>query len=184
MPPRVKEASRLPLGLAAAGLALGLAPAAAQDGAEALRSCLRGHPTNEAAMIAPCTAALAAELAPAVRAQALANRAKGLLVREQPGDVDAALADLEAALRLHPLEDAAVTRALGRLQRGDYGAGLLERGFAEPAAALRELDAAIRADPRNPDLLWIRGAIRRLSGDWAGGNADTDAAADLWRRPR
>ena len=175
---RVKEA----WGGLAVGLALLAAMPAMAATMEDLRACLRGEPETR---MAPCTAALNLDLSADARARVLALRADALVAREEPGDLDAAIGDFDASLRLARSEDIAAQRALARFLRGNFGAGLADRAFGgDQAGVLQVLDDAIRAAPRDPDLLWTRSVIRRMNGDGRGADADNAAASRLWRGVR
>ena len=86
-------------------------------------------------------------------------------------DLDKALSDCDAALRLRPKEAAFLdSRALVRLRRGDLD------------KALADYTAAIAVAPRNAWSLYARGVVERRLGNTAA--ADTDRAAALAINPR
>jgi tetratricopeptide (TPR) repeat protein len=135
------------------------------------------------------------------RAEAYVGRG---LARYALRDYAGALADDEAAIRIDPyLEDAYIYRgkayiALGKIDRGiddftaatrvrpESGRGWYERGLAihrhyvnRPAAALHDLDEAIRREPRNPHYYNLRGSMRLNSEDVEGSLADLGRAIEL-----
>lgn len=98
------------------------------------------------------------------RANALNGRcwARALLDRE----LDKALGDCNAALRLRPGEAAYLdSRALVRLRRGELD------------KAIADYDAALAKRPREPWSLYARGIAERRAGN--GAQADADSAAAL-----
>lgn len=98
------------------------------------------------------------------RAVAFAGRCstRALLNRE----LDRALADCDAALRLRPGEAAYLDgRALVRFRRGEF------------ARSLADYDAAVAAQPRNAWSLYLRSLAERRAGRT--GQADADRAAAL-----
>jgi len=88
------------------------------------------------------------------RTRAIANR-----------DLEAALADCNAALKLRP-KDARLSeaRALVRFRQGDF------------KAARADYDAALGIDPKLGWALYMRGLAKVKLGDAAGASADRDAA--------
>lgn len=71
--------------------------------------------------------------------------------------------------------DFARAAALGKgAEREDRALALYHLGAFE--RALKELDAALKAAPREPRALYFRGKVRLKSGDGAGGSADIAAA--------
>jgi tetratricopeptide (TPR) repeat protein/predicted aspartyl protease len=100
------------------------------------------------------------------RAEALNGRcwARGLLNRE----LDKALSDCEAALRLRPGSAAFLdSRALVRLRRGE-----LEK-------ALADYDATVKASPREAWSLYARGLVARRLGKVAEADADKAKALEI-----
>lgn len=98
------------------------------------------------------------------RASALNGRC---WTRAQAGkDLDRALADCDAALRLQPRTASYLdSRGLVRLRQGD-----LDR-------ALADYDAALAVQPKLAWALYGRGVVKARKGDAAGGQADMAAAA-------
>jgi tetratricopeptide (TPR) repeat protein len=86
-------------------------------------------------------------------------------------DLDKALDDCNAALRLRPGEPAYLdSRGLVWFRRGDLG------------KALADYDAAVAAQPRNAWSLYVRSIVERRAGKTA--QADTDRAAALAINPQ
>ena len=83
-------------------------------------------------------------------------------------DLDRAIADFDAAIRLWP-DNAQAYRYRGRIwsRKGD-----LDRAIAD-------LDAAIRLDPKNPGLLHDRGLIRQQRGELDEALVDLDHAVRM-----
>ncbi|MGQ0532439.1 MAG: tetratricopeptide repeat protein [Caulobacteraceae bacterium] len=80
-------------------------------------------------------------------------------------DLDAAMADCNAAILANPRHEAALdSRGLGHLKRGDY------------AAALADYEAALAINPDRGHYLYGRGLARLRLGLTAEGNADLAAA--------
>jgi tetratricopeptide (TPR) repeat protein len=85
-------------------------------------------------------------------------------------ELDLALADCNAAIRLRPNFTAALdSRAFLHLKRGDY------------KEALADYDAALKDSPMDAYSIFGRGVAKLRSGDMAGGNADIEAAVALER---
>jgi len=100
-------------------------------------------------------------------AEALNNRCWLLAVND--GDLNAALADCDAALRIAPQSSNTLdSRGLVRLKRGEF------------AAALGDYEAALALEPREGHYLYGRGLARLRLGDVQAGEADL-AAAELLR---
>ncbi|PIB96044.1 aspartyl protease family protein [Caulobacter sp. X] len=100
------------------------------------------------------------------RAEALNGRcwARALLNRE----LDKALSDCDAALRLHPGDPAFLdSRALVRFRRGE-----LEK-------ALADYDAAVKGSPREAWTLYARGLVQRRLGKTAEADADKAKALEI-----
>jgi Tfp pilus assembly protein PilF len=80
-------------------------------------------------------------------------------------ELDAALADCDAALAIDPAYSAALdSRGLVQLKRGEF------------AAALADYEAALRIEPGNGHYLHGRGLVRRALGMTVEGDADITAA--------
>ncbi len=85
-------------------------------------------------------------------------------------DLDRALGDCDAALRLRPGEAAYLdSRALVRLRRGEFD------------KALADYDAAVKVQPRNAWSLYVRSIVERRTGLTA--KADADRATALAINP-
>jgi hypothetical protein len=153
----------------------------------ALRICLDDNDRMPApAIIAACTTAIErARPRPDVMARALAARAGRLAVREAPGDLDAAVADLDRALSLDRQWGYATRRAVVRFQRGDFAPGAYGRFWSgETDAAIAEVGRVIASAPDDPDPRIARASMRLIRGDMAEGEADLRTAAALWQALR
>ncbi len=118
---------------------------------------------DAAARVGACTLVIeGAEFS--VLQKAAAFRARGK-ARAEAGALDAALADLDQAIRLRP-DDAAALAARGQVH--------LSR--SDQADALADLDAALRLDGANADFLVLRGHAHLVGGDTASAIADFSAA--------
>jgi tetratricopeptide (TPR) repeat protein len=84
-------------------------------------------------------------------AEVLYARGEVLRLRDEAGDGDKALADLEAASRL-PAAPALAFRSLG----------LIHRQRNEPAAALPAFDAYLAQAPDAPDAAMVRGYLAEM----------------------
>jgi tetratricopeptide (TPR) repeat protein len=84
------------------------------------------------------------------------------VAREAAGDVDGAITDYSAAIRLAP------ARARGAL----YGRGNALRTKGDWDAAIADYTAALGLDPTAPEVLVNRALARRMRGDLAGAAAD------------
>ncbi|MEO3473130.1 hypothetical protein AAFN86_14770 [Roseomonas sp. CAU 1739] len=179
--------------IAPAALALMLAalPARAQPALEACADEAR----PPAARVGTCTMALRLSLPPSARARALTARADAqftlALQRSEtqraadpegslpPAALDPALADIGEAISLGAGGEALLLRATLRLWRGDLSPAARRsvlRGDNE--AVIRDLTAAIAADPGNWELHAMRGANRSMSG-LPGADADFAEARRL-----
>lgn len=147
-----------------------------------------------------CTA-IADNPASTVEERANALRSRGH-ARSAAGAVAEAIADFSAALRLQPVDTAALAgRAQARITGGDVAGALddlgraialqpgsaqlfLLRGHAELAngstdAAIVDFTEALRLDPKSASALNNRGLAYRKKGDAAAAQADYNAALAL-----
>ena len=85
--------------------------------------------------------------------------------REASRDSEKAASVIERGIELYPNQ----RRLLRARAQIDLAAG-------EPERALKRLDALVDAGAADPQLLYLRGQIRRISGDPAGAIADAEAA--------
>jgi tetratricopeptide (TPR) repeat protein len=141
----------------AVSAAFAAVPAAAND----LATCFRDAVASDAG-IAACSRALAGKLNTQQRAGALAWRATYL---SRKGDIDRALADADARLRLMPVDaNAFQSRASLWLVKRDYD------------RAIRDADEAVRLNPKDPENWNTRGFARQEAKDFDGAIADYTAA--------
>jgi tetratricopeptide (TPR) repeat protein len=91
--------------------------------------------------------------------------------RNNTGDIDGAIADLNEAIRLDP-RYAEAYRARGWI----YAHTSYDRAWPE-------FDQAIRLEPRNPRNYQMRGELRQRAGDLAGAQADRAQAQALGGTP-
>jgi hypothetical protein len=163
-------------------------PAMAQtplaDLTAAARCRARREPTPEQ-QLERCRLALAStEIGEELRAALLQVRAQIRMDREGPADLDAAVADLDQAIRLNPLVEYAHSLAVARMLRGDLGPGVRQAVHAGFGESLAEMDALVRARPTDPDLLFLRAQLHMIRGEAAAGQRDLSEAERLWRQRR
>lgn len=142
------------------------------------------------ARLAICESLLAAPRGALGEAMALLGRARARLdlvqaaaERASPGSAPAReeyepiLADLDRSYATFRSMQALQLRAMVRFYRGDVAPAVLplfRNGAWEEAVT--QFGPLIAADPRNPDLRILRGALRTLTGDQDGARADGEEA--------
>lgn len=137
------------------------APAAAND----LATCFKGNIAPDAG-IAACSRLIASGK---VKGRPLANAFTWRAVYfSRKGDIDRALTDTDARIRLTPVDaNAFQARASYWLMKRDY-----ER-------ALRDGDEAIRLNPKDPDNWNTRGFAKQQAGDYGGAISDYSQAIKI-----
>jgi tetratricopeptide (TPR) repeat protein len=143
-------------------LALALAGSGAAVAGTDADQCLaaRGSAQDD---FAACDRALAnPDLAPPQRARLMVQRA---LARDVLGEKDAAMTDLDDAVRLSPTDPDVLTDRASLL----FASKRLD-------ASMRDLDAALAADPRHLRALMGRAVVHSQSGDFHASRADVDRA--------
>jgi tetratricopeptide (TPR) repeat protein len=136
-------------------------PAAAND----LATCFKGNVSPDVG-IAACSRLIAGgKLKGAPLANAYTWRATYF---SQKGDIDRALSDADARLRLTPADgNAFQNRASFWLIKRDY------------VRAIRDADEAVRLSPQDPDAWNIRAFSKQQAHDYAGAIADYDQAIKI-----
>ncbi len=151
-----------------------------------------GQYGEAAAMLESVAQELPEDVPPDLRAQVLAQAAKGW---EEIDELERAVANQTTALELDPdSKDLLMDRALTLALAGNYWEAIDDlnrvieldpydpdafvyrasayRFVDAPELALEDAEAALTLDPEHPEGLLERGNIRRLTGDTAGARAD------------
>jgi tetratricopeptide (TPR) repeat protein len=145
----------------AATIVSAAAPAAAND----MVTCFKGNIAADAG-IAACNRLIASgKVKGAPLANAYAWRATYF---SRKGDIDRALTDTDARIRLTPVDpNAFQARASFWLIKRDY------------ARALRDADEAVRLNPKDPDNWNTRGFAKQQAGDFGGAVSDYSQAIKI-----
>lgn len=136
-------------------------PAAAND----MTTCFKGDIAPDKG-IAACSRLIAGGK---LKGPALANAYTWRAAYfSRKGDIDRALSDTDARLRLTPVDaNALQARASFWLMKRDY------------VRAIRDADDAVRLNPKDPDAWNMRGFSKQQSGDYDGAIADYSRAIDI-----